>query len=125
MSDRTAEFFDALDHRGKEPLLEGATGTIRFDLEHDHGFDHWLVAIADGNVRVSREDREADAIVRTTKALFDRFAEGEEHIFAAWVRNEVLLLGDVRLGRLFERLLPGPPDAHHPREFARERRPQA
>lgn len=122
MADRSTEFFDALGRRGKEPVLEGVTGTIRFDLEHDQGIDHWFVSIIDGDIRVSREEREADTIARTTRALFDQFATGDKHIFAAFVRNEITLVGDVRLGRLFERVLPGPPGAHHPRAFALERR---
>jgi SCP-2 sterol transfer family len=125
MPDRTTQFFDALSRRGHEPLLEEVTGTIRFDLEHDHGVDHWFLAISHGDVRVSREDRDADAVIRTTKALFDRLASGEVPIYAAWVRNELRALGDIRLGRLVERIMPGPPGAHHPRTFARERRQQA
>lgn len=122
MSDPTTEFFEELGRHGHEPQLEGASGTLRFDLEHDNEVDHWFLEISRGDVRVSRQDREADAVVRTTKALFDQCATGGEHIFAAWVRNDVTVLGDVRLARVFERTLPGPPDAHHPRTFARERR---
>jgi hypothetical protein len=32
MTDPTAEFFDELGRRGHEPLLEKATGTLRFDI---------------------------------------------------------------------------------------------
>ena len=32
MADATADFFEALVERGHEPLLETATGTVRFDL---------------------------------------------------------------------------------------------
>jgi hypothetical protein len=74
-----------------------------------------------GDVQVSREKREADCVIRTDRALFDRFVTGEAHLYTAWVRNELRAEGDVRLGRLFERVLPGPPGAHHPRMFARER----
>jgi hypothetical protein len=121
MSDRTAEFFDGLNRRGHVPALDALTATIRFDLEHDHGTDHWFVAISGGNVQVSRKNGDADAVVRVSKELFDRTVSGEASLFAAWVRNECILTGEVRLGRLFQRLLPGRPGAHHPREFARAR----
>ncbi|RZU75615.1 SCP-2 sterol transfer family protein [Micromonospora kangleipakensis] len=125
MSDPTAEFFDGLGHRGHEPLLQEATGTIRFDLEHDHGVDRWFVVIQQGDVRVSREEREADSVVRVDKGLFDRIVSGEENLYAAWVRNELRAEGEVRLARLIQRVFPGPPGAHDPRMFARERRRQA
>ncbi|WP_446215055.1 SCP2 sterol-binding domain-containing protein [Micromonospora sp. IBHARD004] len=125
MSDPAAEFFDRLGRRGHEPLLEEATGTTRFDLEHAHGVDHWLVTIMNGDLQVSREKSDADCVIRTDKALFGRFVSGEAHLYTAWVRNELRAEGDVRLARLFERVFPGPPGAHHPRGFARERGRQA
>ncbi|WP_319460175.1 SCP2 sterol-binding domain-containing protein [Micromonospora sp. RTP1Z1] len=124
MSDPTAEFFDGLGRRGHEPLLQEATGTIRFDLEHDHGIDHWLVTINNGDIQVSREDREADSVVRADKGLFDRIVSGGENLYAAWVRNELRAVGDIRLARFIQRVFPGPPGAHHPRMFASERRRQ-
>jgi hypothetical protein len=42
MIDATAEFFDALVERGHEPLLENATGTVRFDLKDGKKMDRWL-----------------------------------------------------------------------------------
>jgi putative sterol carrier protein len=125
MSDRTAEFFQALGRRGHEPELEKTTGTLRVDLEHEGETDHWLLTISKGDVRVSREDRETDAVLRTTKALFDRFVTGEANMYSAWVRNDLTALGDVRIARLIQRLMPGPPGAHHPRTTDREPGTQA
>jgi hypothetical protein len=114
---------------GRFPVMiedrQPATGTVRFDLEHDHGVDHWFLLIRQGDVRVSREERDADCVIRTGKALFDRIVSGEAHMYAAWVRNELRAEGDVRLARLLQRVMPGPPGAHDPRTFARERRPHA
>jgi len=121
MPDQTAEFFDELGRRGHEPLLGRVTATIRFDLEREHGVDHWLLTITRGDLRITRENRDANAVIRTTKALFDRFVTGEAYMYAAWVRNELILTGDLGLGRLFQRIVPGRPGAHHPRAFARER----
>jgi putative sterol carrier protein len=124
MSNPTDEFFDGLHHRGHEPLLQEAVGTIRFDLGTDAGTDRWFVAVRKGDLRVSRDGPEPDCVVRTRRAHFDRFAVGEADIFAAWTRNQVTVEGDLRLASLFRQVLPGPPGAHHPRAFARERRPQ-
>jgi len=120
MSDPTTEFFAGLGRRGHEPLLEGVTGTIRFDLEHEHGIDRWFVLIDQGDLHVSREEREAGCVWRTSRALFDRFASGEQYVYAAWARNALRVEGNVALGYVFLRVLPGPPGAHHPRAFAGE-----
>ncbi len=125
MPDPTAEYFDALSRRGHASVLGDISGTIRFDLEHDGGIDHWVLTISRGDLRVERDDRDTDTVIRMTKALFDRLATGEAHLYTAWVRNDLRALGDVRLARLFQRILPGPPGARHPRTFARERRPEA
>lgn len=119
MSNPTANFFDALGRRGHEPLLEEAVGSIRFDLEQDHEVDHWLLVIRRGDVHVSREESAADCVLRGSRAAFDRIVTGRSHIYAAWVRNELRAEGDVRLARFLQRVMPGPPGAHHPREFAR------
>lgn len=121
MSDPTASFFDELGRRGHELLLKEATGTIRFDLEHDHKVDSWFLVIRQGDLSVSRERREADCVVHASRALFDRLVTGQTHLYSAWVRNELTAEGDVRLGRLFQRVLPGPAGAYHPRRFAQER----
>lgn len=121
MSNPTADFFEAVGRRGHERLLEEASGTIRFDLEHDHDVDHWFLAIDRGDVRISREKKAADCVVTGSRAIFDLVVVGREHIYAAWVRNELLAEGDVRLARLMQRIMPGPPGSHHPRDFARER----
>lgn len=122
MSDPTAEFFDGLNRRGHIPALDTLTATMRFELEHDHGTDHWFVAISGGAVHISPESGDADTVVRVSKELFDRTVRGEASLYAAWVRNECTVTGEVRLARLFQRLFPGRPGAHHPREFARARR---
>ncbi|MCP3785708.1 SCP2 sterol-binding domain-containing protein [Micromonospora sp. A3M-1-15] len=123
MSNPSANFFDGLSRRGHEPLLEEATGTIRFDLRHERGIDRWLLIIDRGDVRVSADGGGgADCVVHSSRELFDRIVTGGSHIYTAWVRNELTVEGDIRLARLIQRLMPGPPAAHHPRDFARQRR---
>jgi glycogen debranching enzyme len=119
MTDVTAEFFDALARRGYDPRLENVNGTMRFDLAHDDRIDHWFVDIDDGNVSVSREERDADCVVQTDKAVFDRLVTGETISRAAWMRDQVTIHGPLSLLRLFERLYPSPPGARDPRQVPR------
>jgi hypothetical protein len=122
--DPTAEFFAQLDRRGHEPLLDDVTGVIRFDLRDEHGIERWFLDIDRGEVHTSQEERPADCVIRISRKLFDRLATGQERQYPAWIRTELRAEGDARLAYVFQRLLPGPPGAHHPREFARERRRQ-
>lgn len=122
MSNPTTRFFEALGRRGHETLVEEATATIRFDLTHEQGVDRWFLVIDRGNLRVSRDGGEADCVFHCSRAAFDRFVGGRSQIYSAWLRNELRTEGDVRLLRIAQRLMPGSPGAHHPRDFARERR---
>jgi putative sterol carrier protein len=121
VSDVTEEFFDQLGRRGHERLTAKTTGTIRFDLEHEHGVDRWLVTIANGEVEVSREEREADTVIRTDTAFFDRMARGEAKPLSAWLRNDITSEGEFRFIVLLERLFPGPGGSRHPRALRRLR----
>jgi putative sterol carrier protein len=110
MTDATAEFFEQLDKRGHEPLLHSVTGTLRFDLMHGGQIEQWLVTIDNGQVRVSRENAEADCVVRTDRALFDGLASGTANTMAALVRGSLAIEGSPELLVQFQRLFPGPPD---------------
>jgi putative sterol carrier protein len=122
MPDPTADFFDELGLRGHELLLKKVSGTMRFDLSHDQQTDHWLLAIAQGDIRVSKEDRDADCVITGEKALFDRIAQGDATPLTAWLRNQIAVEGRLQLLILLERLLPGPPSACDPRTAAHRRR---
>ena len=114
MADPTEEFFGVLGRRGHEPLLEKATGTLRFELDNGGRTDYWLVAIDRGDVAVSHEPGDADLVLRAPKPLFDRIASGEANAMAALLRGAVELDGNLQLIALFQRLFPGPPSAHGP-----------
>jgi putative sterol carrier protein len=111
VSDATAEFFDELKKRGHEPLLEKATGTVRFDLEHGARTEHWLVAVKRGDIVVSRENVEADCVLRTERELFDLVVGGGMNAMAAMLRGAMSVEGDRELLVLFQRLFPGPPSS--------------
>jgi putative sterol carrier protein len=108
MASPTEEFFDELSRRGHEPLLEKATGTARFETVQGLCTEHWYVSVIKGDVTVSRENLEADGVVRTSRELFDRVAAGEANLLAALLRGEAHAEGDLALLILFERLYPGP-----------------
>jgi SCP-2 sterol transfer family len=121
MSDPTEEFFAELGRHGHERLLKKTNGTIRFDLEHAGGVDHWLVAISNGEVRVSREDRDADTVIHAEQASFERLARGDDKPLAAWLRNDIVGDGRFEFIVLLERLFPQRPGARHPRTLAGDR----
>jgi putative sterol carrier protein len=118
MTDATAEFFDALVARGHEPLLEKATGAVRFDLKDGKKTDRWLVAVVKGDLAVSRQNLRADCIVTADKSLFDGIASGKTNAMAALLRGAMSVEGDVQLLVHFQRLLPGPSRSRRPRPTA-------
>ena len=105
----TAAFFDDLAARGREPLLKGASGTIRFDLLDGERLEHWAVKIDDGAIAVSHSRAKADAVVRLERSKFERMARGTMNAMAAALRGDLVVEGDLALVMLFQRLFPGPP----------------
>jgi hypothetical protein len=109
MTDSTAEFFRGLGRREREPLLEKARGTVRFDLVEGRRTERWLVTLDRGEVSVVRRNAEADCIVRAERALFDGMVTGDVNAMAAFLRGELAVEGDPELLVLIQRVLPGPP----------------
>jgi putative sterol carrier protein len=118
MAGETAQFFEQLGKRGHEPLLEHATGTLRFDLAEGKRTDRWLVSVKKGDVAVRHENGEADVVVSTDRALFDSLASGKQNAMAALLRGAVGVEGRVQLLALFQRLFPGPPKSRRRRRTA-------
>jgi putative sterol carrier protein len=109
MTDATSEFFNGLEARGHEPLLEKATGTLRFDLVNGKRRARWLVEIDHGDVAVSRRNAKADCVVRVEKRLFDGITSGKQNAMAAVLRGELEIEGRRELLVFFQRLFPAPP----------------
>ncbi len=107
----TETFFDELATRGHEPLLQNASGTLRFDLVDGKAVEHWSVAIKKGDVSISHKESRADAIVRLERDIFDRIVTGRENATAAALRGVLVPEGDLGLVLSFQRLFPGPPRA--------------
>jgi len=102
------EFFGRLAERGPEPLLQNVSGTLRFDLLDGERVEHWYLTIKNGGVTVSREDVQADAVVRTSKLLFEDMTAGRVNAMAAALRGAVVPRGNLALVVAFQRLFPGP-----------------
>jgi putative sterol carrier protein len=109
MTDATTEFFEDLDARGHEPLLEKATGTLRIELSNGKRRAPWLVTVKKGDVTVSHANAKADCVVRMDQALFEQIVTGRENATAALLRGLVTVEGKPQLLVLFQRLFPGPP----------------
>lgn len=110
MGAATTDFFERLNSRGHEPLLETTTGTIGLDLAtKGKQEERWLISIDKGDVAVSHKGSATDCNVRAPVALFDRIASGEENAFAAALRGEVVIEGDSKLLVRLQRLFPSPP----------------
>jgi hypothetical protein len=111
MGDATTEFFDGLARRGHEPLLEKVSGTLRFDLADGERTERWHITVKKGDVTVSRKNAAAECVVRTGGPVFESIARGERNAIATMLRGAVTIEGSLDLLMLFQRLLPGPPDA--------------
>jgi putative sterol carrier protein len=109
MNDATDAFFENLSTRGPEPLLENTTATVRFDITSGKQVDRWYLRINKGDLEVSRDEADADAVLGADRAAFNRVATGEANVLAALLRAEVLVSGDPDLVVLVQRLFPGPP----------------
>lgn len=117
-------FFDQLNQRGSEHLPAKINGTIRFDLTRGDQVDHWLVAVKKGNVFVSRDARDADAVVRADAGLFESMVIGETNMLASVLRNEVQIEGSLPLLLAFRRAIPSVPGAVDPRRNVADREAQ-
>ena len=106
--DPTAAFFGVLAELDRDPLLRRANGTIRFDLTDGKRVDRWLVSLEDGEVTVSRANREADCVIRADKALFDEIVVGKANGTAAVLRGAMTIEGEMELMMLLRRVFPGP-----------------
>lgn len=113
----TLTFFEAIDRRPHEPLLDKVKGTVRFDLRRDGQTEHWLVEIDRGAVAVYREEREADSVVVVDPELFEELAAGSENAVAAGLRGALTISGSLQLFLSLERLFPSPPDSRGPRRL--------
>jgi len=113
----TTTFFAAIARRGHEPLLQGASGRLRFDLGNGARVEHWYVTIKEGDLAVSRASGVADAVARVDKALFEEMAQGRVNAVTAVLRGLIEVEGDLGLLMSFQRLFPAPPKSVYARRI--------
>jgi hypothetical protein len=106
-----ASFFTALAKQGPQLLLQGESGTLRFDLSGGPGFERWYVTVADGTIAVSHRGSRIDTVVRMDESLFDEITRGTANAIASQLRGAIDVEGDLHLMLVFQRLLPGPPSS--------------
>lgn len=107
---------------GRNPdLPETIGGTLRLDVHENAHTTHFRITIDRQNVTVTRSAEDADLVVRGEREVFEQLAAGQANIGSALLRNDVTAEGKLPLLLSLRRIFPGPPQARHPREFARER----
>jgi putative sterol carrier protein len=109
MSDATAGFFELLEQRGHEPLLDKVTGSVRFELTNGKTTERWIVSLDRGDIAVSQKNAKADCMARMPEELFREIVTGHENAMAAVLRGAVIVEGNPELLILLGRLFPGPP----------------
>jgi|SRR5215211_4731440 len=107
MTSSTHEFFDDLDRRKHEPLLERVSATVRFDITDGERTEHYLVRIDHGDIRVSAENVPADCVMGGDRPVFDAIVDGRMSPMAALLRGLLAIDGDPELLVLAQRLVRG------------------
>jgi putative sterol carrier protein len=105
----TSDFLESLPTRADDPVLRQLQGTIRFDLRDRNSTESWFLELDNGDVQISHRKAKADVVARSDLELFDAIADGRANAFAAALRGDIELEGEVGLLLEFQRLFPGPP----------------
>ena len=109
MSEPIEEFFERLSAGGPGTLPPRTNGSLRIDLGSGATTERWFLTVEDGAASVSHRNAQADAVIRTSKDLFEGMVTGRVNAMAGALRGAVSLEGDPTLLVLFQRALPGPP----------------
>jgi putative sterol carrier protein len=107
-TDPATRFFDALAHRGHEPLLRRVSGRTRFEVVDGKRTRRWCVEIDKGDVLVEAGGGDADCVVRADRKVFERLVTGRTNAVAAVLRGEIDVEGDWKLLVAVKRLMAGP-----------------
>lgn len=108
-SDPISDFFAVLAESGHLATFEGQSATLRFDVADGADVERWRLAVSNGNVSVTREDRAADAVVRADRPHFEAMVTGGLNAQAAMLRGLLVCEGSMAACIMFQRCLPGPP----------------
>ena len=109
VSEPIEEFFERLSAGGPGTLPPRMRGSLRIDLASGATTERWFLTIGKDAVSVSHRNAKADAVIGTSKDLFEGMVTGRTNAMAGALRGVVSLEGDPTLLVLFQRVLPGPP----------------
>ena len=109
VSEPIEEFFERLSAGGPGTLPPRTSGSLRIDLGSGASTERWFLTIEKDAVSVSHRNAKADAVIKTSKDLFEGMVTGRVNAMAGALRGVVWLEGDPTLLVLFQRALPGPP----------------
>jgi putative sterol carrier protein len=105
------QFFADLSADGHVATFERESATLRFDISDGADLERWYLAVTDGDVAVTRQERAADAIVRMRQPHFEAIVTGRLNAQAALLRGLLACEGSMAALMMFQRALPGPPDS--------------
>ncbi|TDB71448.1 SCP2 sterol-binding domain-containing protein [Micromonospora sp. KC723] len=120
MASSAVEFLKQLGSGIRQELPESVSGTVRLDLREGGHTEHWYLVLHNQRVDVRRSPQDADLVLCGDREAFDQLASGRRRLVESLMRNELSVIGDLQLALSLRRILPGPPGARHPREFARQ-----
>jgi putative sterol carrier protein len=95
------EFFDSLEGRADTSKTAGMTNSYLFDIE---GAGRWTVKVDDGKVSVSEGGEDADAVISTSEATFEKIVSGEQNPTSAYMTGKLKVKGDMGAAMKLQKL---------------------
>lgn len=95
------EFFDSLESRADTSRTAGMTNSYLFDIE---GAGKWTVNVADGKVSVTEGGEDADAVISTSEATFEKIVSGEQNPTSAYMTGKLKVKGDMGAAMKLQKL---------------------
>src|SRR5437016_14313496 len=95
------EFFDSLESRADASKTAGMTNSYLFDIE---GAGKWTVRVDDGKVSVSEGGDDADAVITTSEATFEKIVSGEQNPTSAYMTGKLKVKGDMGAAMKLQKL---------------------
>jgi putative sterol carrier protein len=95
------EFFDSLESRADTSRTAGMTNSYLFDIE---GAGKWTVNVDDGKISVTEGGEDADAVISTSEATFEKIVSGEQNPTSAYMTGKLKVKGDMGAAMKLQKL---------------------
>ena len=95
------EFFDSLASRADTSRTAGMTHSYLFDID---GAGKWTVKVDDGEVSVQEGGEDADAVITTSEATFEKIVSGEQNPTSAYMTGKLKVKGDMGAAMKLQKL---------------------